>query len=79
MISETEGIKKPDPQIFQRCLARLNVTADKALYIGDSPGSDIAPAHALGMQTIWVDHGIYEAPEAADGTIHAINKLLDIL
>jgi putative hydrolase of the HAD superfamily len=43
---------KPDPAIYQHCLAGLDVAASKALFIDDRK-ENIDAAHEIGMQTIW--------------------------
>lgn len=34
-LSFDEGLQKPDPAIFNRCLEKLNVQAKYYLYVGD--------------------------------------------
>ena len=53
LISEWEGIKKPDAQIFKRALMQLNVTAMQAVFIGDHPVNDILASRNAGMTGIW--------------------------
>ncbi len=43
---------KPAPDMLQAALARLNIAADKALYVGDM-GVDIQTARAAGV-AVWV-------------------------
>jgi putative hydrolase of the HAD superfamily len=50
-----EGVRKPDPEIFRRALERLNVSASRAIYLGDIPGVDIDGAHAAGMHAVLID------------------------
>ncbi|MFJ8260637.1 HAD family hydrolase [Rummeliibacillus sp. NPDC094406] len=52
-ISEWEGIKKPNPQIFERTLKRLGVKATESVFIGDHPKNDIEAAKSIGMIAIW--------------------------
>jgi FMN phosphatase YigB (HAD superfamily) len=53
---DTPGLpaEKPDPRAFQFVLNLLEVPADRAAMIGDSPADDILPAAVLGMMTIYV-------------------------
>ncbi|MGD0390378.1 MAG: HAD family hydrolase [Tepidisphaeraceae bacterium] len=53
--SAQDGIHKPDHRIFQRALDALGTPAGRAIFIGDDPKLDIAPARDLGMQTINFD------------------------
>jgi len=78
-ISETEGIKKPDPRIFERCLHDLGTTAKQAVYIGDHPDKDVAAAQAVGMKGIWVSNPHYNRPDFANGVVHHLKELSDLL
>lgn len=53
LISEREGIKKPDLQIFSRALDKLGVKPEESIFVGDHPINDIAAAKNVGMKTIW--------------------------
>ena len=53
IISEWEGIKKPNLEIFQRALKKLQVAPSTSVYIGDHPLNDIEPANLVGMVSIW--------------------------
>jgi len=53
LISQAEGVAKPTPEIFQRALTRLDVTAAETVFVGDSLEADMAGAKQLGMHTIW--------------------------
>ncbi|SEQ91059.1 putative hydrolase of the HAD superfamily [Virgibacillus subterraneus] len=53
LISEWEGMKKPDPQIFNKALDKLNVSSAEAIFIGDNPEKDVKAAQNAGMKGIW--------------------------
>ncbi|MBX7192249.1 MAG: HAD family hydrolase [Sandaracinaceae bacterium] len=53
--SHHEGVRKPDPEIFRRALARLRVEASRAIYLGDIPGIDVDGARAAGLDAVLVD------------------------
>ncbi len=75
LISEEEGVKKPDSQIFLRALNRLNVSSYEAVYVGDHPVNDIKGAKNVGLRTIWKKNGqVSELEEDA-----STNSLIDIL
>jgi putative hydrolase of the HAD superfamily len=57
--SALEGVRKPDPRIYQLTLARLGVEPPEAVFLDDI-GRNLKPARALGMRTIKVDE-----PDAA--------------
>jgi putative hydrolase of the HAD superfamily len=51
--SSVEGLRKPDPRIYELVLDRLGVRADEAVFLDDL-GINLKPARALGMTTIKV-------------------------
>lgn len=53
LVSEWEGIKKPDPQIFERALEQLNVSPNESIFVGDHPKNDVNAAQNVGMKGIW--------------------------
>jgi HAD superfamily hydrolase (TIGR01549 family) len=53
--SALEGVRKPDPEIFRRALARLRVAPDAALYAGDIPEVDVVGARAAGVDAVLID------------------------
>ena len=53
LISEGEGIHKPDRQIFCRALERFSADPRRAVFVGDHPEVDVAGARAAGMQAVW--------------------------
>lgn len=50
-LSWREGVQKPDPEIFRRCMTRLGVGAGECLYIGDGGSHELEAARALDMHT----------------------------
>lgn len=50
--SAVEGVKKPDPKIFQLACERLNVKQEECLFMDDTL-ENIETAKKLGMKTIW--------------------------
>lgn len=53
LVSEWEGIKKPDPQIFKRASEQLNVSPNECIFVGDHPDNDVKAARNVGMKGIW--------------------------
>jgi putative hydrolase of the HAD superfamily len=53
--SGTHGKTKPHPAIFLSALGALDVRAEDAAMVGDSPEDDIEGARALGMRAFLVD------------------------
>ena len=78
LISEQEGCRKPDTEIFLKAAKRLSVTASKCVFVGDSPEADISGAHAAGMRTVWFPNGAMWPDGAAvrpDGMITSLMEL----
>ncbi len=82
LISEVEGLRKPDKELFLRAAARLHVAPAQCLFVGDNPAADILGAHAAGMMTAWFRSGmtwpnnLVPMPEVA---IDAIFEVLDLI
>ncbi len=49
-----EGMRKPDPRIYQLACSRLEVDPTQAVFLDDI-GANLKPARALGLRTIKVD------------------------
>ena len=76
LISDAEGISKPDPQIFHRALERLNTSPARSVFVGDHPEVDVAGARAAGMQAIWRRDPNGSRMIEADGVIDELSDLL---
>ncbi len=77
------GFAKPDPRIFHEAIRRCGGPAPVTWMVGDSPQSDIAGAHALGIRTVWIhrgrdwdpahgsapDHVVASVPEAVENCL----------
>ena len=77
LVSEEEGVWKPDPVIFERALAITGARAVDAVYVGDSPEHDIAGARAAGIRSIWINRRerIWPGGPRPD---HEITSLLEL-
>ncbi|MFN6567246.1 HAD family hydrolase [Dendronalium sp. ChiSLP03b] len=53
LISEIEGVRKPEAEIFIRALCSLGVMANESIFIGDRPDVDVMGAKHIGMKSIW--------------------------
>jgi putative hydrolase of the HAD superfamily len=69
MESRVEGLRKPDPRIYQRICERMQVPASQAAFLDDI-GANLKPARALGMATIHV-----QQPEVA---LRELEQLLEL-
>jgi putative hydrolase of the HAD superfamily len=79
LISDAEGIAKPDRQIFRRALERLNVNAAQAVFVGDHPEIDVAGARAASMRAIWRRDPNVSRLVEADAVIEELGDLVTLL
>jgi putative hydrolase of the HAD superfamily len=63
VISEAEGVRKPDPRIFERALERCGVRADESMFVGDPPEIDIQGAVGAGLVPVWKAAPYWQAPD----------------
>ena len=75
LISEAEGVAKPDAEIFHRATDNLGVSPEQAVMIGDNPEADIRGAKSFGMKAIWKRDEYWEAPEIVDAVIDDLDEL----
>ena len=79
LISDAEGVTKPDPRIFHRALERLDASPAHAVFVGDNPEVDVAGARAAGMRAVWRrDPDVLRAVDA-DAYIDEVGELLMLL
>jgi putative hydrolase of the HAD superfamily len=57
VISESAGIEKPNPKIFELMFTKLALEPEECIYIGDHPVNDIEGASNCNLSTIWISHG----------------------
>ncbi len=73
-------IGKPEPHIFRAALARLEVSPDAAVMIGDTLDSDIRGGQRAGLHTIWLaPNGASADDPQPDLTIHHFDRLTGLL
>lgn len=53
LISQAEGVRKPDPAIFHRAAQQLGAAPGTCVYVGDNPEADILGAVNAGLRGIW--------------------------
>ena len=64
--SEAARAYQPRPELFALALRETGLRADEALHIGDSVGSDVRGAAALGIRALWIDRLGREAPAGVE-------------
>jgi FMN phosphatase YigB (HAD superfamily) len=60
-VSAIVGHEKPSAELFTWCLDQAGIPAGQAVHIGNRLDTDVRPAHALGLSTVWLLRG--EAPD----------------
>jgi putative hydrolase of the HAD superfamily len=53
--STVVGVAKPDPRIFELALEAIEVPAERAIHVGDTPSADVDGARAAGVHPVLVD------------------------
>jgi len=81
--SSRVGIFKPEAGIFEAALKKMHCAPESTAMIGDSLAKDCAPAHRLGMRTVWLRTGPRggddaDGRDAADITIRSIDEVAQI-
>ncbi|MYL64845.1 HAD-IA family hydrolase [Bacillus hwajinpoensis] len=75
VISEKEGVKKPEKTIFRRALKRIGLEAHEAVFVGDHLINDIKGAKDVGMKAIWKKRD----KETVETGVDYIYSLIDLL
>ena len=80
--SAAEGIRKPDPRLFEIALDRLGLQPQETMVVGDSLKNDILPAHSLGCATAWLQgegwNNDQHEPPAETHVITSLDQLLQL-
>jgi putative hydrolase of the HAD superfamily len=85
LVSDAVGWRKPHRIIFEEALRRLQVRAEEAVYVGDSPNEDIQGAEAVGLRTVFVASQFYslrdlqkcgEKPELTAVDLEEVGEIL---
>ena len=81
LISRQVGILKPDPRIFALALDQLGTGPQDAVFVGDTPKTDIVGSHAAGMKAVWLNRDSIPQPDGMvpDATIRTLSELQDII
>jgi putative hydrolase of the HAD superfamily len=78
LISESAGVKKPDPRIFEMALRHSGTEAAETLFVGDDPQRDVFGSARVGMQTAWIRLG-RDWPGGMARPTYSIAKLPELL
>ena len=73
--SESVGVKKPNPKVFEYALEKANTNASSSIMIGDNIEADIQGAINCGIRAI---HYNSEKSNTIPDSITSVNHLLEI-
>ena len=79
VVSAQAGVAKPASGIFERALREVQSPPSRALFVGDSPETDVAGALAAGVRPVLLDRaGTGEAAEGVERifTLEGLEELL---
>lgn len=82
--SAVVGVRKPDPAIYALGVTKIGLPAQEVLVVGDSYSKDMAPAKAVGCQTLWLKGQTWGEDKlqdtgAADQQFTSIFDLIDFV
>jgi putative hydrolase of the HAD superfamily len=66
VVSHENGWRKPHTKIFQDILEKLQVKAEEAVFIGDSPLEDIKGAQEAGLKTVFVSSQFFSLKDMSE-------------
>ncbi|MEC5387514.1 HAD family hydrolase [Uliginosibacterium sp. H3] len=79
LISESEGVAKPDAEIFRRFLARVSCPAEAAAFVGDSLRADAEGARNAGLLGVWLNRDATAAhPDESLAIVGSLSSLLSL-
>ena len=78
LVSGELGVGKPDPRIFERARAMLDVPARRAVHVGDSIEADVAGARESGIGAVWVNRSGMPSPSCHIKPDHQIRSLVEL-
>jgi putative hydrolase of the HAD superfamily len=79
LISELEGIRKPNPAIFTRVAEMMNLQPTECVYVGDHPTNDVIASRSVGMRGIWKEDTYYTERFDSDGIVRNLLELEGII
>ena len=78
LVSEEVGYSKPAPEIFWRALETAEIVPEEALFVGDTPETDIVGAQRAGLRTVWLNRSGRPWPNDLLPPDHRISSLSEL-
>jgi putative hydrolase of the HAD superfamily len=81
VVSGAVNKRKPSPEIFNRTLKALGVSAAETVFVGDTMDADIEGAKSVGMKAVYIKRREEKQPENVlpDKTIKSLTELTSLL
>jgi putative hydrolase of the HAD superfamily len=81
VVSGAVNKRKPSPEIFQKALQKLGVSAKETVFVGDTVDADVMGAKAAGMKSIFIERRVQKEAEQAcpNHTIKSLNELAEAI
>jgi putative hydrolase of the HAD superfamily len=79
LISEVEGVRKPDREMFWRAAARLGVEPAACCHVGDHPTVDVQGALNAGLGAIWKRTAYWPPPASPVPSIERLSEVLPLI
>ncbi len=79
MVSLEEGVGKPEEEIFRRAAARLGVSPEQCVFVGDHPQNDVAGAGNAGMHPVFMASRMDSCGDTEIPVIHSLSELPGVL
>jgi HAD superfamily hydrolase (TIGR01549 family) len=81
VVSGAINKRKPSQEIFKSTIKLMNLSAEEAVFVGDTIDADIEGAKAVGMRAVYIERRVQKASEkfSPDQTIKRLNELPSVL
>jgi putative hydrolase of the HAD superfamily len=81
VVSGAVNKRKPSPEIFQKALQKLGVSAKETVFVGDTVDADVMGAKAAGMKSIFIERRVQKEAEQAcpNHKIKSLNELAEAI
>ena len=79
LVSSELGYNKPDPRIFQKMFAAMNVSARECIMIGNTISTDIFGGNRMGMETVLIQPDEKYHPSDWENPDHRITSLKELI
>lgn len=81
-LSWEQGVRKPDPEIYRRCMEHLSVKPQECLYVGDGGSGELEAARELGIkavQAVWYLRRGSGQPAAPKADFRQLGTPMDVV